>query len=456
MKYKVCWVVHSYKQQKGIDFYEIFTSVVYTNSWKLILALCIIYSLYICHYDIVTVFLNKVLNELLYMQYSAEYEVAGYILRLLKTLYSLKQLLCIWYTCFCEHLKVIEFVVSLYDLSVFINKGSTVNIIIAAYVNDLLVCGSSMDLINQVLKHLQSEFKMTDLGEVANYLGMEIDVTADFITVHQCEYIQSVLEHFCMNKCKPVVILMLSSTKLVTYQKPFDAEHQTWYKSAVSLLMWLITQCRSDIAYSVKVISQYFSNLSEEHKWAVLQIFCYLKGTVDQDLVYTKNGGNHLVSYSDSDYTDDITTCWSITEYVFYLTEESIAYRSSFLKTIALSITKLKYMMLCMAVQEAMWIRGFLNHVGHTESKAVTIYEDNWFMINFMKNSEVHSCSKHIDICFHWLQQIIDEGVKITWIESSNQTADELMKALPVIVYQKFIKMLYMTDKVRNEPNRQD
>ena len=41
------------------------------------------------------------------------------------------------------------------------------------------------------------------------------------------------------------------------------------------------TQCKSDIAYSVRVVSQYSSNLNKEHKQAVLQIFHYLKGTVD-------------------------------------------------------------------------------------------------------------------------------------------------------------------------------
>ena len=70
-----------------------------------------------------------------------------------------------------------------YDFSVFINKGSTVNIIIAAYVDDLLICGSSMNLVDYVLKHLQSKFEMTNLEKVANYLGMKIDVTADSITV---------------------------------------------------------------------------------------------------------------------------------------------------------------------------------------------------------------------------------------------------------------------------------
>ena len=66
----------------------------------------------------------------------------------------------------------------------FINKELTVNMIVAIYVDNLLICGSFMNLIDCILKHLQSEFEMTDLEEVANYLNMEIDITADFITVH--------------------------------------------------------------------------------------------------------------------------------------------------------------------------------------------------------------------------------------------------------------------------------
>ena len=108
----------------------------------------------------------------------------------------------------------------------FINKGSTVNIIITVYVNDLLICDNFMNLIDCILKHLQSKFKMTDLEEVANYLDMEFDVTADSITVCQHGYIQSVLKHFHMNKCKPAVVLMSPSTKLIAYQEPFNTECQ--------------------------------------------------------------------------------------------------------------------------------------------------------------------------------------------------------------------------------------
>ena len=63
------------------------------------------------------------------------------------------------------------------------------NLIMTVYVNDLLICDEFMKLINNVLKHLQTEFKMTDLDEVMNYLNIKINVVVNRIIVHQCDYI---------------------------------------------------------------------------------------------------------------------------------------------------------------------------------------------------------------------------------------------------------------------------
>ena len=114
-----------------------------------------------------------------------------------------------------------------------------------------------------------------------------------------------------------------------------------------------------------------------------------------------KNSSNHLIDYSNSDYTGDITICWSTAKYMFYFAEDSIVYKLSLLKIITLFTIKSEYMMLCMAVQKTIWIRGFLNHINHTTLKAVIIYKDNQSIINLTKNSEVYSYSKHIDVCFH-------------------------------------------------------
>ena len=67
-----------------------------------------------------------------------------------------------------------------------------------------------------------------------------------------------------------------------------------------------------------------------------------------------KNNSSHLISYSNSNYTDDIITHQNIIKYVFYLTRELITYKLSFLKTVTLFTTESEYMILCMTVQKTM------------------------------------------------------------------------------------------------------
>ena len=311
------------------------------------LTLYVFHELYICHYDVVMMFLNEVFDKSLYIIYSIEFEEKNYILKLLKVLYDLKQSSHVWYAHLCEHLEIIELIINSYDLSVFINKDLLMNLIVTVYVNDLLICSEFMKLINNILKHLQTEFEMTDLDKVMNYLNMKINVAADKIIVHQYDYIWTVLKWFDMNECKPASVLMQLNMKLMIYKKSLNTEHQTWYRSAVESLMWSVTQSRSDIVYAVRVVSWYVSNSSKQHKQAVKQIFCYLKDTVNHELIYTKHSRN-LINYNDSNYADDVNTCWSITEYVFLLVKNLIVYKLSLMKIITLLTAETEYMILCL------------------------------------------------------------------------------------------------------------
>ena len=47
-------------------------------------------------------------------------------------------------------------------------------IIVAIYVDDLVIIGLNMEHINQIKTKLSAKFDMTDLKEIKNLLGMEI------------------------------------------------------------------------------------------------------------------------------------------------------------------------------------------------------------------------------------------------------------------------------------------
>jgi len=54
-------------------------------------------------------------------------------------------------------------------------------------------------------------------------------------------------------------------------------------------------------------------------------------------------------------------------------------------------------------------------------------------------NPVTESCNKHIDICFHAIQDFITQGkVKLFFIEGSENLADMFTKNLSQVKFQKF------------------
>ena len=72
---------------------------------------------------------------------------------------------------------------------------------------------------------------------------------------------------------------------------------------------------RSDIVYTISLVSRYSVNSTQSHWNAVIRIFRYLRDTVHYELVY-KESLQALIEYIDFDWADD-STRRSIFDYLF-------------------------------------------------------------------------------------------------------------------------------------------
>jgi len=81
----------------GIDYTETFALVVKWNTIRLLFALAAFYDLELVQMDAITAFLNRDLDEIIYMDLPKGYEQVGMICQLLKSLYGLKQSPWQWY-----------------------------------------------------------------------------------------------------------------------------------------------------------------------------------------------------------------------------------------------------------------------------------------------------------------------------------------------------------------------
>jgi len=74
---------------------------------------------------------------------------------------------------------------------------------------------------------------------------------------------------------------------------------------------------------------------------------------------------------------------------------------------VALSTTKAEYYMLGVACQEAVWLGQLCKELYMNINKPTPIYSDNMGMVALSDNPVFHNCSKHIDIQWHFVCDLI-------------------------------------------------
>ena len=172
-RYKARWVAQGFRQVEGIDFFESYSGVVKSMRWKGILALCTRYDYEVHHVDIISAYLEAELKEEVWMQqphgFESDDSTKACLLR--KAIYGLKQSARMWYETLEEFLTGIGFVKILFDHSVFIHENG---MIIAVYVDDLLLAGPELRAILDFKEKLGGRFRVKDLGKITFYLGVKI------------------------------------------------------------------------------------------------------------------------------------------------------------------------------------------------------------------------------------------------------------------------------------------
>ena len=110
------------------------------------------------------------------------------VYRLKKALYGLKQVLRSWYSRIDTHLTNLGFKKSLSESTLYIKKADNEILVVSLYVDDLLVTGSSKELIDRFKEEMKDVFEMTDLGRMTFFLGMQVHQKENEIFLSQQKY----------------------------------------------------------------------------------------------------------------------------------------------------------------------------------------------------------------------------------------------------------------------------
>ncbi|GJU85941.1 putative ribonuclease H-like domain-containing protein [Tanacetum coccineum] len=221
--------------------------------------------------DVKSAFLYGNITEEVYVKQPPGFEDPAHpnkVYRVVKALYGLHQAPRAWYERLSTFLLKHGYRRGAIDKTLFIKKDRRDIMLVQVYVDDIIFGSTKSSMVKDFEELMQKEFKMSSMGELTFFLGLQVKQTTAGIFLSQDKYVKDILNKFDFRTIKP------AST-------PIEA-HKSLGKD-------------KGFQVTPKV----------SHMHAVKRIFRYLKHQPKLGLWYPKDSPFHLEAFSDSDYAGD-------------------------------------------------------------------------------------------------------------------------------------------------------
>lgn len=181
----------------------------------------------------------------------------------------------------------------------------------------------------------------------------------------------------------------------------------------------------------------------ESHLAAAKRILRYVQGTREFGIQYKRGGAASLVGYVDSDYAGDEDDRKSTSGYTFMWSGGAVSWASKKQPIVTLSTTEAEYVSAAYGACQAVWLKNVLNEIGLDQEEAITMFCDNSSAIKLSKNPVLHGKSKHISVRYHFLRELVSEGViNLDYCSTQDQISDIMTKPVKLDAFEKLRKMM--------------
>nr|GEV86939.1 retrovirus-related Pol polyprotein from transposon TNT 1-94 [Tanacetum cinerariifolium] len=393
LKNKARLVARGYRQDEGINFEESFASVARLEAIRIFLVFAAHMNMVVYQMDVKTVFLNGNLREEVYVSQPEEFVDpynANHVYKLKKALYGLKQAPRVWYDMLSSFMISQDFFKGSVDPTLFIHRDGKELLLVQIYVDDIIFTVSTPELCYLFTKIMCLKFKMSMMGKISFFLGLQISQCPRGIFINQSKYALESLKRYGFKSCDLVDTPMVEKSKLDEDKegKYVDLSH---YRGMIGTLLYLIAS-RPDLQFAICMCARYQARPIEKHLHTVKRIFWYLRGTVNQGLWYPKVSSIALTTFADADHSGCQDTRRSICGSLQFLEDRLIS---------------------C--------------------------------VIALCCNNVQHSGSKHIDVRYHFIKKHVENGViELYFVNTEYQLADIFTKALSREIIEFLINKLGM------------
>ena len=174
-----------------------------------------------------------------------------------------------WYLKFHETIIQLGFVANKLDNCVYVMKSESNYTILSLYVDDILLVGNDIEMLNKIKSELSEKFETKDMGETSYVLGIQIlrDRKSRILSINQEKYLRSVLKKFGMHNCNSAPTPLVHGKRLGKEKCPEEGQDplKVPYAKAVGSLMYAMMSTRPDLAYPVSLVSRYQANPGPVH-----------------------------------------------------------------------------------------------------------------------------------------------------------------------------------------------
>lgn len=448
-KRKARMVAKGYKQILGEDYDETFAPVSQITTVRIIIKLCMLFSITPRHIDVKTAFLNARLKHTVYIRLPPGIKIGGKEYgKLLKSLYGLKQAGHDWHQVSEEFIFNFDsrFKRSEIDPCLYVIIGGDLIVFITTHVDDYIIASSCDEWYNKFKEAFGKTFTITDLGRLDHLLQIGLNWAEDdsTVTLTQTRYIKELATKYGLEDCRPMQTPMENALKL----EPAEAADESLpYRNLVMALLWVARVTRPDIQFAVIYLTRFMNCFQVQHFVAAKRILRYLITTAEMGLTYRRNRESNTIAnglpdlivtaYSDSDWASDANDRRSFSGCAIYLNGDLVSWASKKQQTVALSSVEAEYMALSDTTREVLYVTNLLK--AHFKlTLPVPIRIDNKGAGYIAENNINNKMTKHIDVRHHFVRYYIKNNlIELFYVPTNANTADALTKALTPDVHKR-------------------
>ncbi|CAI7840703.1 unnamed protein product [Closterium sp. NIES-53] len=347
--FKARYVARGFSQRQGVDFFQTFSPTLKMTTLRVLLHVAAQRDYELHSLDFSTAFLQGSLHEEIWLRRPLGFTGTT--------------------------LAALGFAPSTADPALFLRTDTLLPpFYILVYVDDLVFATADTAGLAHVKFELQKRHTCTDLGELRNYLGLQItrDRARRTITLTQSHMVQQVLQRFDFTYSSPQATPLSTRHSLSALPSDESIEPSGLYPELVGCLMYLMTCIRPDLAYPLSILASYVApgRHGLEHMAAANRVLRYLCSTSGMGLVLGGRNPVILVGHT------DVSSC------------EAKIHGGA------------------MAAQELRWLTYLLTDLGEPPRSPPVLYVDNKAMLALCREHRLEHRTKHIALRYFLTREL--------------------------------------------------